>query len=116
MRLVGSALGRLYGLPKIHKIRVPLRPVFYALNTFNYKLAKYFVPIISPLTSNPFTVKDYFTFAWISFIPDADKFTMATCSFDVVSLFTNNIIPLEDTINLILDQLFSDPNKKELMA
>ena len=35
-----SQPARIYGLSKIHKIRVPLRPIVSSVGTFNYKLAK----------------------------------------------------------------------------
>ena len=34
-----------------------------ALQTATYKLAKYLVPILEPLTNNKYTVKDSFNFA-----------------------------------------------------
>ena len=56
----GSGPGILYGLPKIHKpnfcTEFPFRPIFAAYNTASYKLAKFFVPILAPLTTNEFTV------------------------------------------------------------
>ena len=45
----GSKAGVMYGLPKIHKDGCPLRPIILAVGTYNYKLAKYLVEIISPL-------------------------------------------------------------------
>ena len=52
----GSTPGILYGLPKIHKALVPLRPIFSACGTPAYNLAKYLVPVLSPLTRNEYTV------------------------------------------------------------
>ncbi len=43
----GSTSGILYGLPKIHKEGYPMRPILLGINTFNYNLAKFFVPILS---------------------------------------------------------------------
>ncbi len=40
----GSIPGILYGLPKVHKVNVPIRSVLSAINTFNYNLAKFFYP------------------------------------------------------------------------
>ena len=37
----GSRPGILYGLPKVHKVNVPLRPILSALGTHSYNLAKY---------------------------------------------------------------------------
>ena len=39
-RSTGAQPARIYGLPKIHKTDVPLRPIVSASGTFNYKLAK----------------------------------------------------------------------------
>ena len=53
----------LYGQPKVHKTvinNIPqFRPILSAINTPVYKLAKYLVPILSPLTVNDYTVKDF---------------------------------------------------------
>ena len=42
---------RIYGLPKIHKADVPLRPIVSCVNTFAYDLSAYSA-ILSPLTGN----------------------------------------------------------------
>ena len=91
----GTGPGILYGLPKIHKTNFAnnfkFRPIFAAYNTPSYELAKFLVPILSPLTTNEYTVDNSSKFVdEITRIPDADKLYMA--SFDVESLFTN--IPL----------------------
>ena len=64
---VGTAPGILYSNLKVHK-RVAkntpkFRSILSAINTPTYLLAKYFNPILSPLTSNEFTVKNSFDFA-----------------------------------------------------
>ena len=38
------------------------RPILDAINTPSYKLAKFFVPVLSPLTINEYTVKHFFRF------------------------------------------------------
>ena len=59
--------GIMYGSCKVHKTSVgncpSFRPILSALNTLTYKLAKFLVPILTPLTTNEFTVKDSFHFA-----------------------------------------------------
>ena len=57
----GSVPGILYGLPKVHKDTCPARPILSAIGTFNYKLAKFFVPLLQPFTSGEYTVKDSFS-------------------------------------------------------
>ena len=60
----GSKLRVLHGLAKIRKASVngcpPFRPILSAISTPAYKLAKFLVPILSPLIVNKFTVKDSF--------------------------------------------------------
>ena len=87
----------LYGYLKIHKTVVnntpKFRPILPAINTPTYLLAKYLNPILSPLTTNEFTVRNSFDFA--KEVVNYDHiFYMA--SLDVEPLFTN--IPLEETI------------------
>ena len=88
--------GRLYGLLKTHKPDLPLRPILSALNTFNYNLAKYLVPILAPLTTNEYTVSDSFSFA--KELCNLNLGSVYMTSFDVKSLYTN--IPLKQTIDL----------------
>ena len=63
----GSRPGIMYGLAKVHKIvrdGLPsIRPILSAIGTPTYKLAKFLVPILEPLTTNEYTIKDSFTFA-----------------------------------------------------
>ena len=62
----GSKPGILYGLCKISKIIVdgvpPFRPVLSAIGIPTYKLAKFFVPLLEPLTYNQCTIKVHFRF------------------------------------------------------
>ena len=104
----GSSPGVLYGLPKVHKPNVPLRPILSAYNTSNFNLAKYLVPKLAHLTTNTFTVKNSYTFA--NEIVTNDNTNNIMCSFDVESLFTN--IPLDEVIEICLKQLFPDPSTK----
>ena len=98
----GSKPGTLYGLPKIHKAGNPLRPIVSSIGTFNYNLAKFLVPIISPLTYNEYTIDNSSKFVNDVIGKDLPhNYTMA--SFDVESLFTN--VPLEETTNIIIDKL-----------
>ena len=101
----GSRPGIMYGLSKVHKQLVDgfpkLRPILSAINTPTYKLAKFLVTIMEPLTKNEYTVKDTFTFAHDIRSQNANVWMS---SFDVDSLFTN--IPLEETINICCNELF----------
>ena len=99
-------------MAKVHKPvtdRCPsLRPILSAINTPSYKLAKFLVPLLTPLTSNDFTIKDSVSFAEeVSSLDSAYYMT----SFDIESLFT--IIPLEETINICVDKPFENNTKVE---
>ena len=60
----GSRPGIMYGLAKVHKIvrdGLPsFRPILSAIGTPTYKPAKFLVPILEPLTTNEYTIKDSF--------------------------------------------------------
>ena len=60
----GSGAGMLYGSAKVHKPIIDncpsFRPILSAIGTPTYNLAKFLVPILSPLTVNEFTVHDSF--------------------------------------------------------
>ena len=81
----------------------PFRPILSDNGTPTYKLAKFFVPLLAPLTSNEYTIKDSFSFAEELLSFDSN---LVMASFDVESLFTN--IPLKETIDLCVDILFYD--------
>ena len=103
----GTAPGILYGLPKIHKqdfaTKFQYRPILAAYNQASYKISKFLVPILSPLTTNQYTVSNSFEFSKkISEIKNSEKYHMA--SFDIENLFTS--IPLEETIKICLLKLF----------
>ena len=107
---VGSRPGILYGRSKIHKpIKdgVPsFRPILSAIGTLTYKLSNFFVPLLTPLTLNEYTIKDSFSFA--EELSNYDS-NLVMASFAVESLFTN--IPLQEAIDLCVDLLFNDkPN------
>ena len=89
----GSRPGIMYGLAKVHKIVTDglpsFRPILSAIGTPTYKLAKFLFPILEPLTTNEYTIKDSFTFA-----EELESFDskLVITSFNIESLFTN--IPL----------------------
>jgi len=107
----GSKPSILYGLPNVHKVNCPARSIMSAIGTFNYKLAKFLVPILQPLTCNQYTVHSSF-----SFVDEITQLTLShdavLVSFDVASLFTN--IPLDETVNIILDNLFSGTDEVQV--
>ena len=103
----GSRPGIIYGSAKIHKIvtddLTSFWPILSAIGTPTYKLAKFLVSMLEPLTTNEYTVKDSFTFGLE--LQSFDSI-LVMISFDIESLFTN--IPLQETIDLCVENLFKD--------
>ena len=112
LKPVGTRPGVMYGSCKVHKASVgncpPFRPILSALNTPTYKLAKLLVPILKPLSTNEFTVKNSIHFAEEIVDQQHDVFMG---SLDVGSLFTS--IPLEETIGICTNELFKESETVE---
>ena len=88
----------IYGLPKIHKAGVPLRPIVSCVNTYAHDLSAYLANIyLLNLTGNSgFTVTNSAHFAsTISSETILDNKIMV--SFDLESLFTN--VPIDAPVN-----------------
>ena len=64
---LGSRTGIMFDLPKVHQTATDVlpsfRPILSAISTPKYKLAKFLVPMLEPLTTNEYTITDSFTFA-----------------------------------------------------
>ena len=109
----GSLPSRLYGTPKIHKIKEksdipPLRPIVLSINSYNYNLASYLCALLTPFIPTAYCTKDSFTFIKdIQEVSTQDSFMV---SYDVCSLFTN--IPLSETIDIAVKLILE--NKKDL--
>ena len=98
---VWSRSGILFGLGKVHKETEnglsPFGPILSAIGTSAYKLAK-FLPFLTPLTGNGYTVTDSFHFAEEICKQDSNLY-MASLGVD--SLFTN--IPLDETVDTCIN-------------
>lgn len=106
IRPTGSQRPRMYGLPKIHKKDVPLRPILSMTGSAQHQLAQWLSSVIDPVLSlySSHCISDSFTFA------DAVRnFNFSSsvflCSYDVVSLFTN--VPLTETIDICANALYN---------
>ena len=104
----GSRPARLYGLPKLHKVKDPrssipaFRLIVSSIGTYNYNLAKYLGSLLKPHISSEFCATD--TFSFVKDIRDADFRDVFMVSYDVASLFTN--IPLSETVDLAVNAIF----------
>ena len=97
---------RFYGLPKIHKPEIPLRPIVSFVNSPTYGVSGFLAKILSPVVGNTEnTVKNSCHFA--EFVRGKTlKADQVLVSFDVVSLFTN--IPVDVAIKVATKRLGQD--------
>ena len=102
----GSRMGILYGLPKIHKNNVPLRPILSCINNYSYKVAKFFIPLLNPLSIGSYMVRDSFSFVQELLNLNFNSSSVVMVSFDVTTLFTN--ISLDETIDIISNCVFAN--------
>lgn len=90
---------RLYGLPKIHKTDVPLRPIVSAIGSPTYTLAKHLTTLLQPVVGTcEHHVKNSTEFVKNIHNIKLDPQDILV-SFDVVSLFTR--VPLKDALQLL---------------
>ena len=84
---------KLYGLPKLHKPNVPMRPIVSFCGSPTYELSKYLTTILKPLTDESRhklqSTENFIDAIKTLQVPDDHKLV----SFDVKSLFTS--IPLQ---------------------
>ena len=104
---LGSRPDILYGLAKVHKALVnncpKFTPILSAIGTCSYKLAKFLVPVLSNITDNEYTIKDYFQFGKDVLQQDSNLYMG---SLDVEALFTN--LPLRETFDITGTKLFEN--------
>ena len=102
---------RFYGIPKLHKKDVPLRPIVSFIGSTTYQLSKHLARLLSSLVGNsPYTVrnsKEWRDFAAnIKLRPDEEL-----VSFDVISLFTSiptDVAIAEAKVRLETDQQLTE--------
>jgi len=98
--LKGCLPAKLYGLPKVHKSNIPMRPVLSTIGSANYKLAKILHKFLRNFNNSSYTCKDVFEFT--SFINHHNPLpNECMVSFDVTSLFT--MVPLDETIDICVE-------------
>ena len=101
---------KFYGLPKIHKENIPLRPIVSLPGSPSYELSKYLAMILQPLVkTSPHTINNT-----NSFLTNNKDLKLVSdeilISFDVVSLFTS--IPL-DTAKRITNELLTNDESSQ---
>ena len=97
---------QLYGLPKIHKPDIPLRPIVASIGSATYNLEKELARIISPLRGKTDSYvrnsKDFVQKIRDINIHDSEIMV----SFDVKSLFTK--VPMDEALEIIQEKLKND--------
>ena len=87
---------KFYGLPKIHKDGVPLRPIVSSIGSVTYNLSKYLADLLAPLTGHTVHhIKDSKDFVNTIQELQVDE-SECMVSFDVTSLFTS--IPVKEAL------------------
>ena len=97
---------RLYGVPKIHKVGTPLRPIVDATDSVTYKVGKNLNRILKPIVEEkPYVLKNSVQFS--NFVKDykiqEDEILV---SFDVVQLFPS--IPIQVALEAIKKALLGN--------
>ena len=107
-----SLTTQIYGLPKIHKPNMPLRPIVCTIDSPTYQIAKFLFCIISPLTGNTDSfISNLSQFVDIIRDTKLDPGDLVV-SFDVKSLFTN--VPINDAVVILNDRLRWDILRQNL--
>ena len=107
----GAGSLKFCGLPKIHKVRIPLRPIVFSIGAVSYETSKELARILKPLVGrSPYHVHN--TKDFIQQIkdikPEEDQCMM---SYDVKALFTS--VPIQPAISTITRLLEEDPELQQ---
>ena len=110
LRPVGTHIPRLYGLPKIHKDGVPVRPILDMRNLPYHTIAKWLADKLKPIQCQiaPHSLRD--TFEFVDGVKDLDLNGRMMFTLDVSSLFTN--VPVAETVDYICE--FSTLSKQDI--
>ena len=106
LRSSNGRIPLIYGLPKIHEVGTPLRPIVSFVNSPMYQLSKHFSSLLSSLVGCSLSFvrnsKEFAVFANSLELRDDETFV----SFDVVSLFTS--VPLDLAIDIAYKRMSDD--------
>ena len=113
----GATSPKFYGLPKIHKKNIPLRPIVSSIGSVTYGVAKELATIIKPLMDN----SQHHVHNTKQFADEIRKTKLeegeCITSYDVTVLFTS--IPVASALEIIRSKLEQDadlPNRTIMTA
>ena len=102
----GASSPMFYGLPKIHKKNIPLRPIVLSIGSVTYSVAKELAKIIKPLVG---TTKHHVNNTK-EFADEIKKTKLeegeCITSYDVTALFTS--VPVPSVLEIIKNKLEQD--------
>ena len=107
----GAGPPKFYGLPKIHKPGIPLRPMVSTTGTVTYntdkELAKILKPLVGMSTHHVNNTKDF-----VEQLKDI-RLKQGECiiSYDVTALFTS--VPIQPVVNIIKQKLANDKDLQQ---
>ena len=101
----GSSPSVMYGLAKVHKEGVPLRPILAAYSSPSYRVTKFLITFIQHLTVNQYTLSNSYVFKEQIEQLEFDH-EVYLASFDITSLFTN--VPVKETLDIAVNLLFQN--------
>ena len=105
LKCIKDVTPKIYGLPKVHKVNLTLRPMVAFVGSPTYNLLKFLINVLSPFLKQTYFVKNSTQFVDIV---NGLRCNNSHCfvSLEEVSLFTS--IPTSDVLNLIFRLLNQD--------
>ena len=102
-KVFNPSLPYFYGLPKIHKDNVPLRPIISNIGSYSSKLAKWLTGLLTPFLGRFSDSHIKHSEDFIGKIRGMNFHNVKMLSLDVVSLFTN--VPVDDVLTFLENKL-----------
>jgi hypothetical protein len=106
LKPTGSSISRMYGLPKIHKPGVPLRPILDMSNSPYHLLSKWLAEKLQPIRERLSVNSTRDSFDFVDRVKDLNITNKSMVSFDVTSLFTN--VPVLETVDFLCDYITTE--------